>query len=70
MTAFFLVTARATRMAYIVDSVPEFVKRSMSRPKRFLNRSATSVADGDGVTKSVPVVSRASLTFFTTSGLR
>ena len=43
------------RTAYIVDSVPELVKRTLSSPKRCWNRSATAVAVGDGVTNSVPV---------------
>ena len=63
------VTARAVRTAYIVDSVPEFVKRRRSRPNLDWNRSAASVADGDGVTNSVPV-SIAFVTASTTTGLR
>jgi len=57
--AFLPVKARAVRTAYIVDSVPELVKRSMSSSKRRWNFSATSVAVGDGVTNSVPVSSSA-----------
>ena len=64
------VWARATRIAYMSDSVPELVKRSMSRPKRCWNRSAISVACGEGVTKSVPVCVSASVTCSTTTGLR
>ena len=64
------VNARAVRTAYMVDSVPELVKRSRSSPKRVWNLSATSVAVGEGVTKSVPVDSNASMTFCTTTGLR
>jgi len=52
------------------DSVPDWVKRSMSRPKRSWNSSATSVAVGDGVTKSVPTWSSAWRTWSTTTGLR
>ena len=63
------VNARAVRSAYIVASVPEFAKRSWSRPKRRWNRSAASVAEGDGVTNSVPV-SSALPTAATTAGLR
>ena len=58
------------RTAYPVDSVPELVNRNMSRPKRALNCSATSVEIGDGVTNSVPMSSRNSLTLATTAGLR
>ncbi len=69
MMAWRSVKARAVRTAYIVASVPELVKRSWSRPKRCWNRSATSVADGEGVTNSVPV-SIAPITAATTAGLR
>ena len=43
------VYARAHRIAYMSDSVPEFVKRSMSSWNRSQNRSLISVAWGDGV---------------------
>ncbi len=69
MMALRSVNARAVRSAYIVDSVPELVKRSWSRLKRRWKRSAASVAEGDGVTNSVPV-SRALATAATTVGLR
>jgi len=69
MIALRLVNARAVRSAYIVASVPELAKRSWSREKRRLNRSAASVADGDGVTNRVPV-SSACVTAATTAGLR
>ena len=42
-------------------SVPEFVNRNMSRPKRALNLSAASVEIGDGVTNNVPLSSCASM---------
>jgi len=64
------VKARAERIAYMSDSVPLFVKRNMSRPKRVLKRSAMSVACDDGVTKRVPISSKACLTASTTTGLR
>ncbi len=64
------VYARATRMAYISDSVPELVNRSMSTPNRSQNRSLISVACGDGVTNRVPVSCRARSTCSTTTGLR
>ena len=57
-------------MAYISDSVPELVKRSMSSWNRSQKRSLISVACGDGVTKRVPVSVRASVTRSTTCGLR
>src|SRR3954462_7773027 len=57
-------------MAYIRDSVPEFVNRNMPRPKRVQNRSLISVAWGDGVTNSVPVSCSARSTCSTTTGLR
>ena len=57
-------------MAYISDSVPEFVKRSMSSWNRSQNRSLISVACGEGVTNRVPVSVSASVTRCTTCGLR
>ena len=57
-------------MAYISDSVPEFVNRIMSSWNRSQNRSLISVAWGEGVTNSVPVSVRASVTFSTTCGFR
>lgn len=55
-------------MAYMTDSVPDWVNRSMSSWKRSWKSSATSVAVGDGVTKSVPTESRACRTWSTTTG--
>ncbi len=63
------VNARAVRSAYIVASVPELAKRSWSSAKRRWNRSAASVAEGDGVTNRVPV-SSARPTAATTTGFR
>ncbi len=57
-------------MAYISDSVPEFVKRIMSNPKRLQKRSLMSVACGLGVTNSVPTSSSARVMCSTTTGLR
>ena len=57
-------------MAYMSDSVPEFVKRTMSSWKRSQNRSLISVAWGEGVTKRVPVWVSASVTWATTVGCR
>ena len=65
----FPVAERATRTAYIVDSVPELVKRTWSMPKRLQIRSAASVDVGDGVTKSMPCL-RADSISSTTMGLR
>ena len=62
--------ARAARIAYIRDSVPELVNRIMSSPNRRQKRSLTSVACGDGVTNSVPVSCSARSTCSTTTGLR
>ena len=58
------------RTAYIVDSVPELVNRSLSSPNRSWKRSATAVAVGDGVTNRVPVSSSACVTFCTITGFR
>ena len=63
------VAARAVRSAYIVASVPELAKRTMSRPKRRQIISAPSRVIGDGVAKSVPT-SRVAWASLTTSSLR
>ena len=63
------VAERATRTAYIVDSVPEFVKRTWSMPKRLQMRSAASVEVGEGVTNNIPRLSELSISS-TTIGLR
>ena len=46
---------RATRTAYIVDSVPLLVNRTWSISNRLQIISAASVEIGDGVTNNIPV---------------
>ena len=69
MTPSFPVAARAVRSAYIVASVPELAKRTISRPNRRQIISAPSRVIGEGVAKRVPT-SRVAWASFTTSSLR
>ncbi len=48
------------RIASIVDSVPEFVKRQLGRPKRRASSSDTATASSVGAPKWVPRASRRS----------
>ena len=48
------VTPRATRIASIVASVPEFVNRHSGSPKRKASISATTALSSHGLTNSVP----------------
>ncbi len=56
-------------MAYIVASVPELAKRTISIPKRRQRISAPSRVIGEGVAKSVPT-SKVSFASLTTSSFR
>ena len=56
-------------MAYIVDSVPEFVNLTMSKPKRVQILSEASLVIGEGVTKSIPSDNE-SLISCTTTGFK
>ena len=49
------VAARATRIALIVASVPEFAKRTFSKRKRRQSSSANSTMSSVGAAKCVPV---------------
>jgi hypothetical protein len=57
--------ARATRIASIVASVPEFVKRTFSSPKRLFSSSATRTPASVVAAKCVPVAAARSIATLT-----
>ena len=57
------VRARAMRMASIVDSEPEFVKRQRSSRKRRASSSATTMPSSVGAAKWVPSETRSATAF-------